>query len=54
MEKGDKMKKMTREQLNMVVVCPVCKREHRQGKMMCGTDKPICKYCYGGLNNGKN
>lgn len=37
---------MTREQLNMIVVCPVCKQLRRQGEMMCGTDKPICVHCY--------
>lgn len=47
------MKKMTIEQLNMFVVCPVCKQKRKQGEMMCGTNKPICKYCYGGINNGK-
>ena len=40
------MKKMTNEQLNMIVVCPICKEKRKQGEMMCGTSKPICKYCY--------
>ena len=53
MEESNKMIRMTREQLNMVVVCPVCKKERRQGEMMCGTNKPICKHCHRGTNNEK-
>ena len=33
-------------QINAVVVCPVCKQERRQGEMMLGVEKPICAYCY--------
>ncbi len=40
------MKKMTKEQLNMLVVCPLCKQKRRQGEMMCGTRNPICSHCY--------
>ena len=48
------MKRDTTEYLNKIVVCPVCKKEVRQGEMMCGTSKPICKYCYkDGKGDGK-
>ena len=40
------MKKLTQEQLNKIVVCPVCGEKRMYGHMMAGTDKPICKYCY--------
>lgn len=40
------MKRVTNAYLNQIVVCPVCKEKHRQGEMMCGTSKPICKHCY--------
>ena len=40
------MIKFTKEQLNIIVVCPVCKQNHRQGEMMRGTNKPICSQCY--------
>lgn len=49
------MKKMTKEHLNIIVICPVCKQKRRQGEMMCGTNKPICSHCYkekGGDDNG--
>lgn len=36
----------TQKQLNMIVVCPVCNQKRRQGEMMLGVNKPICKYCH--------
>lgn len=40
------MNKKTTEQLNMIVVCSVCKQKRRQREMMCGTKKPICEHCF--------
>ena len=40
------MNKMTKEQLNIIVICSVCKQKRRQGEMMLGTVKPICEHCY--------
>lgn len=40
------MKKVDSEYLMQKVFCPVCGKERRQGEMMCGTNKPICKYCW--------
>lgn len=40
------MKKIKQEYLKMIVICPVCKQKVRYGEMMCGTGKPMCKYCY--------
>ena len=40
------MKRVTTEYLMRKVVCSVCGKERRQGEMMCGTSKPICKYCW--------
>ena len=36
----------TKEQLNIIVVCPVCKQKRRQREMMLGPNKPICSHCY--------
>lgn len=47
------MTKRTIEQLNMIVVCPVCKEKRRQGEMMCG-GKPMCRYCYGKMVGESN
>lgn len=40
------MVKITQEHIDRIVICPVCKQKRRGGKMMCGTNKPICSYCY--------
>lgn len=40
------MKKVSGKYLARKVICPCCKQERRQGDMMCGTEKPICKYCW--------
>ena len=32
--------------LTRIVLCPVCKEKRREGEMMCGTKKEICKYCH--------
>ena len=40
------MKKVTSEYLLTRVICPRCGQTRRQGDMMCGTSKPICKYCW--------
>lgn len=42
------MKKVSAEYLMQKVICPACKKERRQGEMMCGTNKPICKHCWNG------
>ena len=40
------MRKTTKEQLLIEVVCPVCNQKRTQGEMMLGVKKPICKHCY--------
>ena len=40
------MKKVSAEYLLQKTICPVCRKERRQGEMMCGVSKPICKYCW--------
>lgn len=40
------MKKVNSDYLMQKVVCPVCNKERRQGDMMCGTKRIICKYCW--------